>query len=164
MRVEALPPLVALCNTADPFSQPFLAEIERVGKATGVNIAPALVVAGPELDAAFPAMVHNKIDAVIVQPSLPLRHAADLALHYRILAASPLTSFAAMGGLMAYSQADHFRGVALFVDKILKGAKPADLPIEQPTRFELVVNLKTAKALGLAMPRSLVARADEIIE
>jgi putative ABC transport system substrate-binding protein len=74
--------------------------------------------------------------------------------------------FAIDGGLVAYSgsEADMYTRAAVFVDKILKGTKPADLPVEQPTRFELVVNLKTAKALGLTVPPSLVARADEVIE
>ena len=166
---DALPGLrrvAALCNAADPFSKPFLAQIEAAGKAQGVEIVPVEVAAGPSLDAAFPAMVASKVGAVIVQPSLPLAHAARLALRYRIPAVSPLAPFAGDGGLMAYANdpAEGPPAVAGFIDRILKGAKPADLPVEQPMRFKLVVNLKTAKALGRTLPADFVLRADEVIE
>jgi putative ABC transport system substrate-binding protein len=89
-----------------------------------------------------------------------------LAANYRMPAIYPEREYADDGGLLAYSQnvSDQFRRAAGYVDKILKGAKPADLPVEQPTRFELVVNLMTAKALGLTVPPSILARADEVIE
>jgi len=169
---EMLPGLTriaALCNAAaTPFAEKFSAAIERAGKAQGVEIVPFMVTAGPQLDAAFPDMTERQIGAAIVQPSLPLKHVADLALAHRLPAASPspLPPFPALGGLMGYTlnPTAYFREAAVLVDKILKGAKPADLPVEQPTRFELVINLKTAKALGLTVPQSLLARADEVIE
>ena len=166
---EALPGLrriAALCNAADPFSQPFLAQIERAGKAQGVEIVPVEVTDARSLGAAFPAMVNKKVGAVIVQPSLPLAHAAQLALRYRIPAVSPNGPFAGDGGLMSYANdpAEGPRLAASFIDRILKGAKPADLPVEQPMRFRLVVNLKTAKALGHDLPAAFVQRADKIIE
>lgn len=129
-----------------------------------------MVTAGPRLDAAFPDMTERQIGAAIVQPALPLQHVADLALAHRLPAASPsplpLPPFAALGGLMGYTldPTAYFQEAAVVVDKILKGAKPADLPVEQATRFELVINLKTAKALGLTVPQSLLARADQLIE
>jgi putative ABC transport system substrate-binding protein len=91
---------------------------------------------------------------------------ADLALHHRLASVSITGVYPRAGGLMAYSNhtADINRRAAVFVDKILKGAKPSDLPVEQATKFQLTINLKTAKALGLKVPQSLLARADDVIE
>jgi putative ABC transport system substrate-binding protein len=91
---------------------------------------------------------------------------AELLVKARLPSMFPRREFAAAGGLMSYgpSYADMFRRAAAYVDKILKGAKPADIPVEQPTKFELVINLKTAKALGLTIPPSILSRADEVIE
>jgi putative ABC transport system substrate-binding protein len=93
------------------------------------------------------------------------RRLVDLAAKNRLPAVYPLREFVDAGGLMAYGAnlADLYRRTATYVDKILKGAKPADLPIEQPTKFEMVINLKTTKALGLTIPQSLLGRADEVI-
>lgn len=166
---DALPGLsriAALCNAADPFSKRFLQQIEGRGKTQKVEVVPVEVTAGASLDAAFPAMLGKKVEAVIVQPTLPLAHVAQLALRYRIPSASPIEPFAGEGGLMSYSNdpAEPPRLAAIFIDKILKGAKPADLPVEQPLRLELVVNLKTAEALGLTLPPAFILRADEVIE
>ena len=112
-------------------------------------------------------MLGNKIEAVIVQPTLINKHVAELALASRLPAVSPTSFvFVRFGALMAYggAQGDTIRGAAVFVDKILRGAKPADLPIQGPTRFNFLINLKTARALGLTVPQSLLQRADEVIE
>ena len=158
--------LVALANAPDPFSKPFLERVRLGGDATGMTIDPILIHAPEELDAAFAAMAKEPPDAVIVQPSLPTKRAAELALQYRIPAVSFVRAIVEEGALMTFGvvEADVYRRVAVFVDKVLKGAKPADLPVEQPTRFELVINLKTAKALGLTVPPAFLARADEVIE
>jgi putative tryptophan/tyrosine transport system substrate-binding protein len=158
--------VVALVNEPDPFSKPFLEQIRRGGDATGTTIDPIMIRSAEELESVFLAMAKEPPDAVIVQPSLPGKRAAQLALKYRIPAVSGVRGFVEEGGLMTYSavEADSYRRAAVFVDKILKGAKPADLPVEQPTKFELVVNLKTAKALGLTIPESFLDRADEVME
>jgi putative tryptophan/tyrosine transport system substrate-binding protein len=120
-----------------------------------------------ELEAAFASIETDRPDAVIVQPSLPSKRVAELALRHRTPAVSVPRWFAEQqGGLMSYSAVyvDLFRKAAVYVDKILKGAQPADLPVEQPTKFEFVLNLKTAKALGIDVPPTLLERADEVIE
>jgi putative tryptophan/tyrosine transport system substrate-binding protein len=169
MIVEILPSarrVVALGNAPDPFSKPFLEKIRLGGEATGITIDSMMIKGADELEAAFAAMEKNRPDAVIVQPSLGLKRPTELALTYRIPAISIFREFAEEGGLMSYSSsnADIYRRAAAFVDKVLKGAKLAELPVEQPTKFEMVINLRTAKALGLTIPQSRLLRADEVIE
>jgi ABC-type uncharacterized transport system substrate-binding protein len=158
--------VAALCNGPDPFSKPFLEQIVHGGRLADIAIKPVVLGSNEELDAAFSTMSQEQINAVIVQPSLPTRRAAELALRHRLAAVSVPRWFAEEGGLMSYSArlTDIYKQAASYVDKILKGAKPADLPVEQPTKYELVINLKTAKALGLTVPPTLLARADEVIE
>jgi putative ABC transport system substrate-binding protein len=130
-----------------------------------------VAVQGPDDFArAFSEIAAERADALIVFPSpmlfTGLARIAQLAAEYRMPSMAMGREFAQFGGLMAYgaSVADLHRRAAAYVDKILRGAKPADLPVEQPTQFELVINLKTAKTLGIALPPILVARADEVIE
>ena len=125
-----------------------------------------MIHSAEELDAAFPSMQQQPPEPVIVQPSLPAKRSAELALKFRLPAVSFVRGIVDEGGPIRYGadEADAYRRAAGFAYKILKGAKPADLPVEQPTRFELVVNLKTAEALGLTVPPSILARADEVIE
>ena len=158
--------VTALANGTDPFSKPFLEQIALGGEATGTAIKPIRISNNEEFESAFAAMERDRPDAIIVQPSLPSRRAAQLALQHRVPAVSVPRWFVDEGGLMSYSAvyADLFRKAAVYVDKILKGAKPADLPVEQPTRFQLVINMKTAKALGITVPPTLLSRADELIE
>jgi putative tryptophan/tyrosine transport system substrate-binding protein len=158
--------IVALANAPDPFSKPFVEQIGRAGATTGMTIDPIMIQSAEELDSAFSAMEKERPDAIIVRPSLPTKRVAELALRHRIPTVCPIRGMVDEGGLMSYGieEADAYRRAAIIVDKILKGAKPADFPVEQPTRFELVINLKTAKALGLTVPQSLLARADEVIE
>jgi len=123
-----------------------------------------------ELDRAFSAMKEARAGALIVESSSMLftsrTRLADLALRNRLPTMFAQREYAEAGGLMAYSAdfLDLFRRTAAFVDKILKGAKPADLPVEQPTKWEFVINLKTAKALGLTIPQTLLQRADQVIQ
>jgi putative tryptophan/tyrosine transport system substrate-binding protein len=123
-----------------------------------------------EFNRAFSAMTGNRADALIVLPSPLLfnerKHIVDVAMKHRLPSIAMAREFAELGGLMAYgaSLTDLQRRSATYVDKILKGAKPADLPVEQPTKFEFVINLKTAKALGLTIAESFQLLADEVIE
>ena len=158
--------VTALTNATDPFSKPFLEQIKLGGAATGTTINPVRISSSGELEIAFASMEQDQTDAAIVQPSLPSRRVAELALKHHVPAVSVPRWFVEEGGLMSYSAiyVDLFRKAAVYVDKILKGAQPADLPVEQPTRFELVINLKTAKALGIDVPSTLLARADEVLE
>jgi putative ABC transport system substrate-binding protein len=102
----------------------------------------------------------------VVQPSLPRVRVAELAVRHRLPSIAPSSGYATAGGLAAYSGSakEMARRTAAIVDKILKGSKPADLPVEQPTTFELIINLKTAKAIGFTVPPALLSRADQVIE
>jgi putative ABC transport system substrate-binding protein len=111
-------------------------------------------------------MKKKSADAVVVQPSLPRTRIAELALRHRVPAVAPTAAFAMEGGLAAYAanQTEMARRTVATIDNILKGSKPADLPVEKPTKFQLAINIKTARALGLTVPATLLARADEVIE
>jgi putative ABC transport system substrate-binding protein len=147
-----------------------MAELERAAPMLGVSVLPAVVGAAQDLPRLFDGMKTAGANAYFVI-SDPLRIAmrddiAELASRHRLPGAAQLRTFVEAGVLLSYaaSLSAAQRRAAYFVDRILKGAKPADLPVEQPTTFELVVNLKTAQALGLAIPRLILARADEVIE
>jgi putative ABC transport system substrate-binding protein len=153
-------------NATDPFRKPFLEQNQLGVGRLGLELQASFVNGPGELKAAFETAASERVDAVMIQPSLAVERAAELALAHHLPAASLTRVFAQAGGLMSYSAnyAELWREMAVYVAKILKGAKPADLPVAQPTKFELVVNLKTATALGLAIPPSILARADEVIE
>jgi len=147
-----------------------LREIERAARSLSLELIPIGVRSLDEVEPALQAMVEQRASALIVMPA-PIfgqrpQRTADLTAKARLPAMFPHKGFVAAGGLMSYGVdfAARVRRVANYVDKILKGAKPADLPVEQPTKFELVINMKTAKALGLTIPYTLLALADEVIE
>ncbi len=143
---------------------------EVAGRALGVRLQFVEARGPADFDRAFSDMTRARAGALTVLASNMIlgerRRLAELAAKNRLAAVYPLREFVDAGGLMAYGPdlVDVFRRAATYVDKILKGAKPADLPVEQPTKFELVINLKTAKALGLTVPPTLLNRADEVIE
>jgi putative tryptophan/tyrosine transport system substrate-binding protein len=149
--------------------QDMLKGAEATAGALGVRLQSVEVRSPADFDRAFSDMTRARAGALIVLPS-PIfserRHLVDLAAKNRLPAVYTWREYVDAGGLMSYGPdlADMLRRAATYVDKILKGAKPADLPIEQPTKFELVINLKTAKALGLTIPQSLLQRADQVIE
>jgi putative tryptophan/tyrosine transport system substrate-binding protein len=158
--------VAVLANTPDAFSKPFLEQIQIAARALEIEIQIIMVGTEDQLKAAFLQIDGKRTDAVILQPSLPRKRAADLALKRQIALVCPAGGFAEMGGLMSYAgkPSEMHHQAAVYVDKILKGAKPVDLPVEQPTKFELVINLKTAKAIGFTIPKSVLARADEVIQ
>ena len=161
--------VAVLWNPANPVHTLILRQAEVAARSLRLQLQ-ILEARGPnEFDSAFSAMTKERAGALLVLAD-PMffghrTRLADLAAKSRLPSVFLLREHADAGGLMAYgpSTRDNFRRAATYVDKILKGAKPGDLPIEQPTKFELVINLKTAKALGLTIPRSVLGRADEVI-
>ena len=157
-----------LIHGADPLDKAFVDETRTAAARAGIQLHVGGVPRPEDLDTALSAMRKAQVGAVIVQGNLPVqaRQIAQLAVRHRLPSISLLPQFAESGGLMSYGASlnDIQRHAASYVDKILKGAKPADLPVEQPTKFELVINLKAAKALGLTIPPSLLLRADQVIE
>jgi ABC-type uncharacterized transport system substrate-binding protein len=145
-------------------------ETEEAAQTLGIPLRAQGVDGPDDFDRALSAIVADRAGAVLVATS-PMffghrRRLADLALKHRLPTIFAFREYAEAGGLMAYgpSYTELFQRAATYVDKILKGAKPADLPVEQPTKFELSINLKTAKVLGLTLPPALLARAGEIIQ
>jgi ABC-type uncharacterized transport system substrate-binding protein len=144
-------------------------EIEAAGRKLGIEIVRSLIRQADEIAPAFEAL-KGRADAVYVCATALVTakqdHINALALGARLPTMHNLSEYVHSGGLMSYGPnfPDLFRRAADHVDKILRGAKPGDIPVEQPTKFDLVINLKTAKALGLTVPPTLLARADEVIE
>ncbi len=155
-----------LGNADDPFVKPFFEQIERGASMVRLEVYRVTVRGNDELNGAFAAIAHDGADAVVIQGTLSVKLTVDLALKYRLPSLSTQKSAVQAGILMSYTASfiERANVIASYVDQILKGAKPADLPVQQPTRYELAINLKTAKALGLELPATLLARADEVIE
>ena len=154
--------------TNDPNTHTFVQETTVAANTLGVRLWPVLVTGPDEFEAAFASFVRERADGLIVQP-LFLGHRAklaELALQARLPMVADQPQFAASGALATYGIDRYtiFKRLAFYVDRVLSGVKPADLPIEQPTRFRLIINAKTAKALGIEVPPMLLARADEVIE
>jgi putative ABC transport system substrate-binding protein len=155
------------CRSEDPVATAQWVEIQAAAPRMGLQLVPILV--GPaDLPRAFEGARRERIEAVLVLDCSSLRaeRVTGLVGKARLPALYPSSRYVRAGGLMSYawSSEEQYRRAAGFVDKILKGARPEDLPVEQPTKIELIVNLKTAKTLGLTMPPSLLARADKVIE
>jgi putative ABC transport system substrate-binding protein len=156
----------AILNAQDPFHVPLLRDLQTATTAEKIDLLPVMVQSSDALAGVFRSMADKAVSGVIVQPSLGLEACAALALKLRVPAISFRREFADAGGLYSYgaSAAEIQRLVAVDVDRILKGATPGSLPVQQPTRTELVVNQKTAKILGIALPTMFLAQADEVIE
>jgi putative tryptophan/tyrosine transport system substrate-binding protein len=154
-------------STNPVFAKAMVDEVLRAGGPTDLKIHPVVMIRGAdEAETAFATMVRDHVDAVVVQGSLAVKSLTDVAIKYRVPTASTTRSFADIGGLMAFG-ADGPAAVrhgATFVHRILQGRRPKDMPVEQPTKFELAVNLKTAKAIGLKIPQAFLLRADVVLQ
>ena len=176
-RIELLSELVPrasefalLVNPNNPNAEPIIQEMQEAARVKGVQLHVLKAGTESEIDTAFATLIQLHIDALVEGPDNFFFNRRDqivaLAARYSIPVSYELRQFAEAGGLISYGPNNSalFRLLGTYVGKILNGAKPADLPVQQPTRFELVVNLKTAKALGLTVPPSILVRADEVIE
>jgi putative ABC transport system substrate-binding protein len=171
---EAVPKIARVAVLYDPANQPGIRDVKKLlpvtARALGLTIQPWEVRAADGFEKVFAALDKQRPDGLYVLGG-PLmgakgKHIADFALKSRLPSMYNNREAVDAGGLMYYGAdlADSYRRVAYYVDKILKGAKPADLPVEQPTKFELVINLKTAKQIGLTIPPNVLARADRVIK
>jgi putative tryptophan/tyrosine transport system substrate-binding protein len=173
MLKEVLPQVTrfgVLWNPTTPSQVPGLQSVKAAGERLGLTLHIVPAATTEKFDAAFASMAQENVGGIFVMPA-PVTTSqrallAELALKQRLATVFGAKENVVAGGLMSYgvNRDDLYRRAALYIDKILKGAKPADLPVEQPTKFELVVNLKTARALGIQIPPTLLARADEVIE
>jgi putative ABC transport system substrate-binding protein len=159
--------VAVLANAGDPFTKPLVEQVLQGAKMMNLDIQPLIVNGSDELAGAFAAMARERADAVIIMATLSAHQTVvDLVMKYRLPTLSTEKSVTQAGALMSYSAsvAERGREIAGYVDKLLKGAKPTELPVQQPSKFELVINLRTAKALGLIIPSTMLARAGEVIE
>jgi len=160
--------VLAATVTTSPYSAPFVEDLHLAATRVGLRFEPIRIGGPSELRSAFAEMAKAEVQAVIVQPFFDPHQAViiELAAKYRLAYMSGSREATVAGGLvsMAANWLELYERAAFYVDKIIKGAKPADLPVEQPTKFQVVINMKTARALGLTVSPSLLAQVDEVIE
>jgi putative ABC transport system substrate-binding protein len=162
--------IILLGNAGNPIAVPLSQFIEGAGRSVALDVTSAFVRNAAHIEAAIGSIAQQPAGAVIVLPdSLAVVHSKliiALASRYRLPTLYPFRLFPENGGLMSYGLdvPELYRQVAVYVDRILKGEKPADLPVQAPNKFELLINAKTAKALGITVPATILARADEVIE
>jgi putative ABC transport system substrate-binding protein len=170
---EAVPKIsrvAVLYDPANPNSVEVKEDLPIAARALKLTILPSEARAADDFEKVFAAMSKERPDGLVVTGGTLMRpnqkRIAGFALKSRLPSVSSSEEFVDAGGLMSYAadDADNYRRVAIYVDKILKGAKPADLPVEQPTKFELIISLKTAKQIGVTIPQSLLYRADKVIK
>jgi putative ABC transport system substrate-binding protein len=158
-----------MANVGSPNSVLEMSEVRAAADTLSINIVPLEVRRGQEIALAFEALKGRAEALYVVLDPIMNAHRVRisiLALGARLPTVVPFRAFVEAGGLMSYgpNQPDVFRRAAHYVDKILRGAKPGDIPVEQPTKFDFIINLTTARALGLEIPPTMLARADEVIE
>jgi putative ABC transport system substrate-binding protein len=162
--------IAVLGNPGSSTESAIMKSVRAAAQSVDVQVITVEAHTPAALDAGFAQMKRERVDAVIVAADalmgMQRKQIADLALQFRLPSVTQGVAYAKVGGLMAYGQdtTESWQRAASYVDRILKGAKPGDLPIEQPTKLRLVINMKTAKMLGLKIPQSLLARADEVIQ
>ena len=173
MLLAVMPRLARVALLANPANVSYVtleANVQVAARRAGIEVLPVHARTPEEIDVAFAGIARDGAGAIIVASDAlftqQMRQIAALAEKNRLPSIAPFRQYVEAGALMSYGQdfTEHFRRTAAYVDKVLKGAKPGDLPIEQPTKFELVINMKTAKALGLTIPQSLLLRAADIIQ
>jgi putative ABC transport system substrate-binding protein len=159
-----------LSNPGNPISSSILASARTAALAANIVLVAVEARNPQEIDDAFSKLLEERVGAIVLAPDAFFnsrrQQIAELAISRQLPSVFAQREYVADGGLMSYGEslADFYKRSASYVDKIIKGARPADLPVEQPTHFYLVVNLKTAKAIGLTIPESFLLRADEVIE
>ena len=168
--VPGLARVAFLAHGADPAHKLFIQEAQDAGRILGIHIQSLVITGAEEIDKAFAAMIRGQAGALVVQPIFSSigqgSRIAQLALRHRLPAVTGGGAFADAGGLLSYGPdaSVRLRRAAAMVDQILRGVKPADVPVEQPTHFQIAINLKTAKALGLTIPPNVMVRADRVIQ
>jgi ABC-type uncharacterized transport system substrate-binding protein len=155
-----------MADDGDPFAKPYMMQIGQAARSAGMEVVPLITRPGEPLEPIFENLTGKRIDALLIQGSIARKEMLDLAIQHRLPALTSIRLGPSLGALMSYGS-DYFalaRQSAVYIDKILKGEKPADLPVAFPTKFVLIINLKTAKTLGINISPMMLGRADEVIE
>jgi len=158
--------LAVLAGERDPFAKPYVEEVRQAARSYGVEVDAIMVRPELPLEPTFKELTGNRVDGLIIQGSIVKKEMLDLAIQHRVPAVTSVRLGPSLGALMSYGS-DYLslaRQSAIYVDKILKGAKPADLPVSFPTKFLLIINVTTARALGITVSPMMLGRADEVIE
>ena len=167
--VPTMSRVAILANPGSSTESAMLQSMAQAAQKLGLQLLVVEARTEQEIDGGFATMARQRVDAMVIAAdgflNMQRRQIADLAIKYHLPSVTQSSKYPRAGGLMSYGQADNiYRRAASYVDKILRGANPGELPIEQPTRFELIINMKTAKALGITIPQSMLLRVDEVIE
>jgi putative ABC transport system substrate-binding protein len=164
--IPALRRVGVIADESDPFAKTYVAQLGQAAGSAGVEVKPVITRLGQPLEPIFETLIGNRVEGLVIQGSIARKEMLDLAIKHRLPTLTSNRLGPPLGALASYGS-DYLalaRESAIYIDKILKGAKPADLPIVFPTKFLLIINVKTAKEIGLTIPPTVLARADEVIE